>query len=224
MSQCFAVIPARGGSKGIPGKNLKPLGGTPLLTIAIRTAFGARNISEVIVSTDHPDIAKVARSEGATVVQRPAHLSGDASSSEAALLHVLEERPDLQDGLMIFMQCTSPFTRSSDLDDAIDLYRTKTADVMFSAVRTHAFLWGINEQGLAVEVNHDRNHRQMRQGMAPQFQETGSFYLIPARGLMQHKNRFFGRVVLFELPKQRALDIDDSDDLELANAILKTHT
>jgi N-acylneuraminate cytidylyltransferase len=220
MSRCFAVIPARGGSKGIPRKNLQLLGGVPLIAIAVRTALNAEQVSEVIVTTDDPDIAAVARAEGASVVERPTDLSGDVSSSEAALLHVLEQRPDLCDGLMVFMQCTSPFTQSSDLEQAIERYQNLDADVMFSAVRTHAFLWEENESGAAVEVNHDRSFRTMRQGLKPQFQETGAFYLIPTKGFLEHQRRFFGKVVLIEIPKGRALDIDDEDDLRLANLLV----
>ena len=89
-SKILAIIPARGGSKGIPRKNLQLVGGKPLLVHSIGHAWNAREITRVVVSTDDPEIAEVARTNGAEVVFRPANISGDHASSESALLHVLQ--------------------------------------------------------------------------------------------------------------------------------------
>src|SRR5690242_12671648 len=142
--QVLAIIPARGGSKGIPGKNLRPLGGVPLVARAVAAARGARRVSRVVVSTDDPEIARVAREAGAETVVRPPALSGDRVPSEAALLHVLEH---LQQGegyapeLTVFMQCTSPFTTGEDVDGAIDALLAGSADTVLSVTPFHGFLW-----------------------------------------------------------------------------------
>jgi CMP-N-acetylneuraminic acid synthetase len=223
LIQTLCVIPARGGSKGIPRKNVVAVAGKPLIAWAIETAFETPDISRVVVSTDDQEIAEVALRYGADVVWRPAEISGDTSSSESALLHVLEHlcqnegyRPDL----LVFMQCTSPLTSRQDIGGALALYRASGADVVFSVVRTHAFLWRMGKDGFAEEVNHNRNCRPRRQDMEAQYRETGAFYLIAADAFRKNKKRFFGRVMFYEVPPERAMDIDEPADLKMAERLL----
>ncbi len=219
----LCVIPARGGSKGIPGKNLRQILGVPLIGYAIRAARAARMITRVVVSTDDAVIGEAAKRYGAEVVWRPEEISGDLASSESALLHALnaiDEADGYCPDLLVFMQCTSPLTLAVDLDGAVNLLLEKNADVVFSAVRTHAFLWGVDDNGHAVEVNHDRGYRPMRQEMKPQYQETGAFYILRADGFKLAKKRFFRRVILYEVPASRSIDIDDKHDLERAQRLL----
>ena len=137
-----AVIPARGGSKGIPGKNLARVGGQPLVARAVQTAQRSRGISHVVVSTDSPDIAVVAEAAGAEVVDRPADIAGDAATSESAVLHALSALgPDNVPPVTVLIQCTSPFIPHEALGRGIDLVATDETDVVFSVVPTHAFLW-----------------------------------------------------------------------------------
>ena len=114
----LAVIPARGGSKGIPAKNLQQVGGVPLVCRSIRAAQASNGVGRVVVSTDDDAIAAAAAHEGAGVIRRPAPLAGDTASSESALLHaldVLEEQGPLETEL-VFLQCTSPFTSGDEID------------------------------------------------------------------------------------------------------------
>src|SRR5437868_3714304 len=118
----IAIIPARGGSKRLPGKNLRRLAGLPLVVHSIRHALRAAAVSETYVSTDDEEIARVSLAEGATVARRPPELATDQATSESALLHVLDERkkqglPDPD--LVVFLQCTSPWRRAGDIDGAI---------------------------------------------------------------------------------------------------------
>src|SRR6185312_10262279 len=125
---CCAVIPARGGSKGIPGKNLKRIAGQPLIALSIQAAKRAKRVQRVIVSTDDPAIAEVAREHGAEVMVRPAELSTDAASSESALLHVLEQlerTENYKPQLLVFLQCTSPLTEPEDIDGSVELLLQK---------------------------------------------------------------------------------------------------
>src|SRR5687768_15820084 len=110
-ARVVAVVPARGGSKGVPGKNLRRVGGRSLVERAVDTCRTARLVDTVYVSTDDPDIARAARAAGALVINRPVELAGDTASSESALLNVLDQldgggdQPDV----LVFVQCTSPF-------------------------------------------------------------------------------------------------------------------
>ncbi len=218
------IIPARGGSKGIPRKNIMPVAGHPLISWAVRTALGSKHIDRVVVSTDDDEIADIAVQCGADVIRRPDSISGDGAASEEALLHALEhfaEAGAIQPDTIVFMQCTSPLTLASDLDAAFEKYLSEKADVVFAATASHAFLWREGPDGCARPVNHDMACRPMRQERQPEYRETGSFYVMRAEGLRKHKHRFFGKVLLHEIPAERATDIDDAVDLERAERLLE---
>ena len=118
MQRCVAIIPARGGSKGIPGKNLMDLCGKPLVAHTIEHARSAPSVQRVIVSTDDDEIARVAEMFGAEVIRRPSEISGDTARSEAAIVHVLEElsrKERYESDLVVFLQATSPLRRPEDV-------------------------------------------------------------------------------------------------------------
>ncbi|RWZ68761.1 acylneuraminate cytidylyltransferase [Labedella populi] len=217
-----AIIPARGGSKGIPGKNLRVVGGVPLVARAVAAARGARGIDAVVVSTDDAEIGRVARAAGALIVERPAGIAGDEASSESALLHALDmlEVDGSAPDVVVFIQSTSPLIDPLDLDEAVARVVSGDAEVVFSATATHAFLW--RDAGPAhgvVGVNHDRASRPRRQDRAPEYRETGAFYVMDAAGFRSARHRFFGRVAVQLVPERHGLDIDTAADLELARAI-----
>src|SRR6478735_6950465 len=138
-----AIIPARGGSKGVPRKNLRTVGGVPLVVRAIRAASDAAGIDLVVVSTDDDEIAAVSAAVGARVVRRPAEISGDTASSESAILHAVDEIEAAGErvGIIAFVQATSPFLPSAALAGAVAEVRADRADSVFSAHETYGFLW-----------------------------------------------------------------------------------
>lgn len=216
------IIPARGGSKGIPKKNIASVGGKPLLWYSLEAYSSLLGTGNVYVSTDDQDIKALTLEYGACVVDRPADIAGDRSSSEEALMHVLsymEKEKGLPD-FFIFAQCTSPLIESGDIQKAIKLFIEHRADVVFSAVNDHGFLWEIDDKGNALSINHDSSKRLMRQELHPQYRETGSFYILDTKGFLEHKHRFFGKTMLCELDREKSLDIDDYADLEYASYIL----
>ena len=224
MLNIVCIIPARGGSKGILRKNILPVAGHPLLAWSIMAAQDSRYISRVIVSTDDAEIAQVALEYNAEVITRPQEISGDLSSSEEALLHALEQLQCTEEyvaDVVVFIQCTSPLTLSSDVDQAIDQYLRNKADVVFSATASHAFLWQVDEKSQAIGINHDIFHRPMRQQRVPEFKETGAFYIMRTSGLLAHKHRFFGKVMLYDVPPERSLDIDEAWELPVAELLLR---
>jgi YrbI family 3-deoxy-D-manno-octulosonate 8-phosphate phosphatase len=221
-SGVIAIIPARGGSKGVPGKNLRRVGGRSLVERAIDSCSAARLIEEVYVSTDHAEIAASAEAAGAKVIMRPAELSTDTASSEAALLHALEqlimvgEEPEV----LVFVQCTSPFIAPDDLDRGVELVVHDRADSVFSAVATYEFLWRASDRfGLVTGQNHDPAVRPRRQDREPDFRETGAFYVMSARGFRTARHRFFGRTAVVQVPELTAIDVDHLHDLTLASAL-----
>lgn len=218
----LAVIPARGGSKGIPRKNLQRIGGVPLVVRAVRAAKAARRIERVVVSTDDAEIGRFAEDAGAEVVWRPAELSTDHSSSEMALLHVLgalQEREGYRPKWMAFLQCTSPFTVGGDVDGVLALVEEGGYDTAFTAVRSHGFLWRKDSAGGAEGINHDKRNRPRRQEREEEFLETGAVYGMVVEGFLAARHRFFGRTGIYEVPRLRAMEIDEPEDLEMANAL-----
>jgi YrbI family 3-deoxy-D-manno-octulosonate 8-phosphate phosphatase len=212
-----AVVPARGGSKGVPGKNLKRIAGRSLVARAVDAALAASTIDRVLVSTDDAQIAAEARHAGAEVVDRPAAIAGDTASSEAAVLHALASL-DEQPEVVVFIQATSPFIDPSDLDSAVRRVLSAREDVVFSAIETFAFLWRQTDDG-AVGVNHDAAVRPRRQDREAHFQETGAFYVMRTAGFVRGGHRFFGRVGIHEVDASRAIEIDTVQELEVAGLI-----
>jgi YrbI family 3-deoxy-D-manno-octulosonate 8-phosphate phosphatase len=222
-----AVIPARGGSKGVPGKNLARVGGVPLLVRAVRACLAADTVDATFVSTDDADIATAARSCGAQVILRPAVLADDRATSESALAHALDQlsAEGVDPDVLLFVQCTSPFISPSDLDSAVRLVLEGQADSVFSGVPTYEFLWrgagldGASGGARVVGQNHDSTVRPRRQDRRPDFRETGAFYAMSTSGFRRSRHRFFGRTSVVTVPDLSTIEIDTPTDLVLAEAL-----
>jgi N-acylneuraminate cytidylyltransferase len=220
----IGIIPARGGSKGIPRKNVLTLAGKPLIAWTIEAAREARLVDFVIVSTDDDEIARIAEDFGAHVVRRPSEISGDLASSEAALLHAIEHafpnvgsRPEI----VVFLQCTSPLTVSEDIDCTISALIESDADTALAVCDFHYFLWESNESGDFIGINHDKSVRLMRQERTAQFRETGAVYAMRTEGFLKHKHRFFGKTACHVIPAERVLEIDEPSDFRLAEYLMR---
>ncbi|TWU21220.1 N-acylneuraminate cytidylyltransferase [Novipirellula galeiformis] len=218
----IAIIPARGGSKGVPRKNVLPLAGRPLLGWTIEAAKNAELVDRVVVSTDNPEIADVATKFGAEVVWRPAELSGDLVSSEQAILHALNElEASGLPPITAFLQCTAPLMTSDDIDGTIAAIERLGADTSVAVADFHYFVWKTDDRGDFVGVNHDKMIRKMRQERTPQYIETGSVYAMKTEGFLKHRHRFFGKTAHYVMPPDRVLEIDDPVDFKIAQMLLE---
>jgi YrbI family 3-deoxy-D-manno-octulosonate 8-phosphate phosphatase len=221
--EILVIIPARGGSKGIPGKNIKLLDGKPLIEYSIHEAQIAKSITRIIVSTDDDKIAIVAKKAGAEVSIRPQDISGDKASSESALLYVLDElelKENYQPDIVVFLQCTSPLTLAEDIEGIVALLLTENADSAFSAIRFYHFVWNRGQLG-AEGINHKKSVRPMRQDREEQFLENGAIYVFRTEGFRKSRHRFFGTTAIYEMPPERCLEIDEPYDFELAEIALQ---
>lgn len=220
MVEAVAVIPARGGSKGVPGKNVARVGGIPLVARAVRAARATGVIDLVVVSTDDDAIASAARAAGARVVDRPADLSGDTASSESALLHALDvlAADGIAPRVTAFLQATSPFLPAGPLAEAVTAVRDGRADSVFSARESYEFVWQRDADGAAA-IGHDAAHRPRRQDREPHFVETGAFYVFATAGFRGARHRFFGRTEIVTVPEATAIEIDDPAQLRTAQAL-----
>ena len=220
----LAIIPARGGSKGIRRKNVRLLAGKPLIAHTIEHARQASSISRVVVSTDDSEIAAVSEQYGAQVVWRPAEISGDTASSESALLHALEylqEAEGYEPDIVVFLQCTSPLTLPEDIDGTVQVLLDAGADSALAVTPFHYFLWRRDEHGDAVGINHDKRVRPLRQQREPQFLETGAVYVMRTEGFRKAKHRFFGKTAMYVMPPERCLEIDEPVDFIIAETLLR---
>ncbi|MFC4032832.1 cytidylyltransferase domain-containing protein [Streptomyces polygonati] len=236
----LAVIPARGGSKGVPGKNLAAVGGVPLVARAVLACTGARRVSDVVVSTDDPSIAEVARSAGAQVVLRPVAIAGDTASSEAAVLHAMDSHEATTGAaaeVVLLVQCTSPFITSDEIDGVVAAVTEGGADTAHTVAPFHGFVWRDGDpvdgpadgsagdadaegtSGGSFGVNHDKATRPRRQDRPQDLLETGAAYGMRAAGFRAAKHRFFGRTALVRTDPARVLEIDEPADLERARAL-----
>ncbi len=214
--KAVAIIPARGGSKGIPRKNISPFNGKPLICWNIEAALQAELVDQVVVSTDDAEIAEVSRNAGATVIMRPDDISSDIASSEDALLHALSHI-NTQPELTVFLQCTSPLTQSADIDNCIRKLLDTGADSAFTATESHRFLWKNTES--ASGINHDGAERKRRQDLEKEFAENGAIYVMRTAGFRQSQHRFFGKTVISEMPSTRTWEIDSREDIHVAEAL-----
>jgi N-acylneuraminate cytidylyltransferase len=217
----IGVIPARGGSQGVPGKNLQRVGGLPLVTRAIR-ALGLAGLAQVAVTTDDRAIAAEAARAGAEVVARPAELAGPTASSESAILHALDAieqhsgRP-LPD-VLVFAQATSPFLDPRDIQAAVSRIYSGEADVVFAAVESHSFGWF--DEGRGPEpLGHPVDYRPRRQELGARYTETGGFYAAGTAGFRAAGYRFFGRLAVQTVRSDTALEIDSLTDLTVARTL-----
>ena len=213
----LALIPARGGSKGIPGKNLQEVAGIPLVCRSIRAAQASQAVQRVAVSTDDDAIAAAAAAEGALVVRRPKSLAGDTASSESALLHALDslEQEGPLETRLVFLQCTSPFTTGADIDAVLKPLESGGFNSSFAVTPWHGFLWRSDGRG----VNHDPEQpRQRRQDLEPAFLETGAIYAMNTAEFRRVGSRFCAPwspvVVMHPGP-----EIDTPSDLALCRTI-----
>lgn len=221
----IAIIPARGGSIGVPRKNVRSVGGVPLVGRAVVAARDAQSIDDVFVSTDDDVIASVATEFGAKIIRRPDHLASATSSSESALHHALGvfEDTGIQATYLVMLQCTSPFTTGIQIDCVVNALLASNARAAFSVVHDHGFLWRVGNDGLGYGVNHDHTQeRQRRQSMEPQYRETGAIYAMNVKAFQSTGSRFCGAAlpVCVDTPP---LEIDEEADLIVAEALATLH-
>ncbi len=217
----IALIPARGGSKGIPGKNLQPVAGVPLVVRSVQAASSASCLGAIWVSSDDPAIGALAEQEGAGWLRRPCEISGDLASSESAMLHALRllaEREPLPP-LFVFLQCTSPFTTGRQIDAVVDALHHSDANMAFSVMPWHGFLWRQDAQGHGIGVNHDASQpRQRRQELPPTYLETGAIYAIRTQPFLESGTRFVQPTLPVPLDSL-APEIDTPEDLKLCERL-----
>ena len=221
-TEILGIIPARGGSKGIPGKNIKLLGGKPLLAHSIEQLKRSPAVTRVVVSTDDAEIARVAEAYGAGVVRRPEAISGDKASSESALIHVLDHlqaTEGYEPDLVVFLQATSPLRGERDIDATIEKLREEGADSAFSACHVEGFTWRSSPGELS--PSYDPVRRPMRQDLTSELlEENGSIYVFKPWVLRNFQSRLGGKVSVSMMSRLDSFQVDVPSDWGLMEQLL----
>ncbi len=220
----LCVIPARGGSKGVPRKNLLDVAGKPLIVWTIEQALVVPGL-DVLVSTDDDEIAAVARTAGARVPWlRPAELAQDTTPTEPVVRHAIEQvtgergRPDA----VMLLQATSPVRHDGTLARALAEFTDTDVDSMVAVVEQPPFIWQAGQPPTAAYDVAARPRRQDLTDATRRFRETGSLYVTRTEIYEQHDNRLGGRIGLFVMAEDEGIDIDTELDVALAERLLTT--
>ena len=208
------IIPARGGSKGIPNKNIINFLGKPLIAHSIEYAQQSTLISDVYVSTDNKRIASISKGYNAKVIDRPSSISGDIATTESAIEHALKVIPKAE--IIILLQATSPLRPKNSLDEAIKLFLENKYDSLLSISPNHDFIWKINENKCIPQYNIE--HRLRRQDIKKSnklYRENGSLYIFSKNFFQKSKNRLGGKIGYIIFDDIYGYEIDEPKDLDL---------
>lgn len=214
----LVIIPARGGSKGIPRKNLRPLAGMPLIYYAINAALNAKTVDEVVVTTDDDEISLFAERFGAKVLRRPQELANDASTLDPVIVHAVKSTEDLQNkmyDIVVTIQPTSPLLKASDIDAALTNFSDPAVDTVISVVDDRHLCWGVNKGRPTPRYSNRVNRQQLPEN----YKETGAI-IACSRSQIMTGTRIGKNVALHVMPHERSFDIDSIADLYLCEAML----
>lgn len=224
MINVVAIILARGGSKGIPGKNIIDFCGKPLIIWTIEQVQHARGIDSIWVSSDSEEILTASQSGGAEIICRPAEISGDSATSESGWLHALKIVEDKMGKVDIVLapQVTSPLREPRDIERGLSDFQEQKCDSMFScSVAEDLFFWEEIPEGVLRSVNYDYRNRSLRQDVPKQYIENGSFYLFKPEVLRQYNNRLGGKIGMTKMEFWKMFEIDSMDDLKICEVLMK---
>jgi N-acylneuraminate cytidylyltransferase len=221
----LAVIAARGGSKGIPHKNLLDLCGRPLIAWTVEQARTARGVDVVAVSSDSDKILEAAEAAGAVGVRRPDDISGDLASSESAWLHALDAIDERMGRFerIVALQATSPIREPGDLEQALDIFDREHLDSLLSVCEVEDYFnWRIGASG-PEPINYDYRNRRMRQQIEKRYLENGSFYVLIPSLLREQNNRLGGKIGFHVMERHKMFQIDRPEDVKLCAAIMHSY-
>ena len=217
-----AIILARGGSKGLPRKNILPFCGKPLLGWTIEHCLEG-GIEEVFVSSDSDEILAIGEQYGARSIKRPNSISSDTSSSESGWQHGLDFVEELLGPVdwVFAPQVTSPLREKSDIQLGVELAKTGKYDSLFSCNAIEDFFIWEDLGGSMNSVNYDWRNRQRRQDIEQRYVENGSFYLFKPEILRSSSNRLGGRIGRVEMESWKLFEIDSTTDFRKCEALMK---
>lgn len=219
----LAIIPARGGSKGLPRKNIRILAGKPLIAHTIEEAKKSNYLERIIVSTEDKEIAEISKKYGAEVIERPEDLAQDSTPTFPVMEQViqyLEKNENYKPDFVVLLQCTSPLRKVFQIDEAIEQFLKQGYDSLLSVCPFHAWRWRIEETG-PISVDFDYKNKPRRQDLKPEYRENGAIYISGYKVLTEDRKIVAGKVGLYIMPEESSFDIDNEFDLWMCERIME---
>ena len=219
-----SIIPARGGSKGLPGKNIIDLAGKPLIAWTIEASLKSKYITKTIVSSDTEEILNISKQYGAEIIKRPDELALDTTPSEPVILHVLENIKNIDEyEYLILLQPTSPLRTDKDIDNAIEILIEKKALALISTKEVEnkilkAFKNDVS--GYLEGVANNEYPFMRRQDLPKTFMPNGAIYIVNIKEFLKTKRLFTNKTISFEMSEEKSFDIDTKEDLNICRKIL----
>lgn len=224
--EILAIIPARGGSKGVPRKNIKPLAGKPLIAYSIEQAKRSKYVSRVVVSTEDEEILRVSLKWGAEVIKRPQELAKDDTPTIEVILHVLsvlKEKESYVPDVVVLLQPTSPLRTSEDIDNAIELFLNCQECLSLVSVTEfdHPPVWALKIENNYLSPMFDKEYLNMRRQELPKaYKPNGAIFIATPDTIYKYRTFYTPRTMAYIMPSERSIDIDTEFDFLLAEFLI----
>ncbi|MFK5889298.1 MAG: acylneuraminate cytidylyltransferase family protein [Flavobacteriaceae bacterium] len=223
----LAIIPARGGSKGIPDKNIKDLAGKPLIAWTIEAALKSTYITKTMVSSDSDTILEISKKYGAETVKRPTYLADDATRSEPVISHVLEQLKEGSFEYVILLQPTSPLRTATDIDKAVQTLLNSDGTALISVYQPQHHplkAFKTNDKGFLKGLVNDEYPFTPRQELPKTFYPNGAIYMVETKLFLKTGKLFTDKTRVFEMPIDKSFDLDtEADFINLVNTLTKNN-
>jgi len=226
-NKIIAIIPARGGSKEIPRKNIRLMSGKPLIALSIEAALKSKCIDRVVVSTEDKEIAEISREYGAEIIERPEEFAKDESSTIDAILHALEvlRAENYNPDIIVLLQPTSPLRNAEDVGSAIELFLNSDCESVVSVCEVgHPPYWNFKiAEGYLKPLFRDKYLMLRRQDLEKVYMPNGAMYISTPENLRKYKSFYCLRTIPYIMPPERSIDIDNEVDFMLAELLMKSY-
>jgi N-acylneuraminate cytidylyltransferase len=223
--EILSIIPARGGSKGIPLKNIVLINKKPLLYYTVKASLKSKLVTRTIVSTDDEHISKVAKALGSEVIKRPKKLANDHISLEPSISQILDHLKKIENykpDIILILQNTSPLRNSKHIDEALTLLKKRNYDSVLSGFSYYTFLWKKRKDSTVKPLNYNPRKRPNHQKMDEQLYENGALFATTYDAFKKSGCRISGRIGFYKMPIELSYNIDTFDDLEDVKRIMGT--
>lgn len=218
----LAIIPARGGSKRLPQKNVLDLGGKPLIAWSIEAALESNYINDVVVSSDNHKILEISEKYGVTTIKRPNELATDTATTFDAIRHTIENSEKYD--YIVLLQPTSPLRTNEQIDEAIELLKSKSADAVVSVCEMeHSPLWSNTlDEGLSMQkFLKDEVLNKRSQDLEKYYRLNGAIYICKTNKLLEEKSFFLKKKIFaYVMDRESSVDIDEEIDFKMANILI----
>ena len=225
-TKILAIIPARGGSKTIPRKNIKLLNGKPLIYYTIKESIKSKYLGRIIVSTEDKEISEISKKYGAEVIERPEELAKDETPTIDVIFHVLQvQAENFEPGLVVLLQPTSPLRNAQDIDNAIELFLKNDCESVVSVCEVeHSLYWSFEIENRYLKPIFGGKYLNMRRQDLPKvYTPNGAIYVSTPEILRKYKSFYCSKTIPYIMPPERSVDIDNEIDFMLAELLMRKY-